>query len=159
MKELFAATSTNGNYGIALVGPEGTTFPAEGSIKHLGKVAGMATYEFTPGETETWIYVGGDVQVRGGATVVASEDLQSSRFASILLLGPEAIIETYGYKGRGTCIEAYVRGIRTDIPATVLAALGLIEAEGEIIAIAPPPVLQGAMALAFAKLKNKEESK
>jgi len=154
MKELFAVSSTNGNYGLAIVGPEGTTFPARGSIKHLGKVAGMATYEFTPGETETWVFVGGDVQVRGGATMVAFEDLQSSRFASILLLGPEAIIETHGYKGRGSSIEAYVQGVRTDIPATVLAGMGLIKAEGKIIAIAPPPVLQGAMALAFAKLKK-----
>lgn len=154
MKELVSEISTNGRWGVAIVGPEGTEFPAQGTLRHLGRVAGVATYEYTPGETETWVFVGGDVAVHGGGTVVAYEDLQSSRVVSILLIGPEAILETRGYKGRGSSIEAYIRGRRTSIPATVLVAMGLVHAEGETVKIAPPEPLQGAMALAFAKLNG-----
>lgn len=155
MKEIFSARSTNGRWGLAVVGPEGTTFPAQGSLRNVGKVAGMATYEFTPGETGTWVAVAGDVTVHGGATLVASEDLQSSRAASLILLGPEAVVEHHGYKRRGSRVVAYVTGVETDIPGTVLAAMGLLQADGEVVAVEPPPVLGGAMAAAFAALKGR----
>ena len=154
MKEIFSARSTNGRWGLAVVGPEGTVFPAQGSLRHVGKVAGMATYEFVPGETGTWIATAGDVTVHGGATLVASVDLQSSQVASLLLLGPEAVVERHGYRRRSSHVVAYVAGVATDIPGTVLAAMGLLQAGGEVIAVEPPPVLGGAMAAAFAALKR-----
>lgn len=152
MKELFSARSTNGRWGLALVGPEGTTLPAEGSLRHVGSVAGINTYELVPGETSTWVLVAEDVKVHGGATLVALEGLQSGRHASIVLLGAEAVVEHYGYMRRGSRIAAYVKGVKTDIPGSVLAAMGLIEAQGEIVEVAPPPKLEGALAAAFAKL-------
>lgn len=156
MKEIFSARSTNGRWGLAVVGPEGTRFPAQGSLRHVGKVAGMATYEFTPGETGTWVATtAGDVTVHCGATLVASEDLQSSQVASLLLLGPEAVVEHHSYKRRGSRIVAYVAGVETDIPGTVLAAMGLLQADGEVVAVEPPPVLGGAMAAAFAALRGR----
>ncbi len=94
----------------------------------------------------------GDVTVHGGATLVASVGLQSSQVASLLLLGREAVVEHYAYKRRGSRIVAYVAGVETDIPGTVLAAMGLLQADGEVVAIEPPPVLGGAMASAFAAL-------
>lgn len=153
--EIFSSRSTNGRWGLAVVGHEGTTFPAQGSLRHVGKVAGMATYEFTPGETGTWVAVAGDVTVHGGATLVASEYLQSSNVTSLLLLGPQAVVEHHGYKRRSSRIVAYVAGVETDIPGTVLAAMGLLQAGGEIVAVEPPPVLGGAMAAAFAALKGR----
>lgn len=155
MKEIFSARSTNGRWGLAVVGPEETTFPAQGSLRHVGKVAGMATYEFTPGDTGAWVAVAGDVTVHGGATLVACEDLQSSHVASLLLLGPEAVVEHHGYKRRSSRVVAYVSGVETDIPGTVLAAMGLLQVDGEVIAVEPPPVLGGAMAAAFAALKGR----
>jgi len=155
MEEIFSARSTNGRWGLAVVGPEGTMFPAQGSLRHVGKVAGMATYEFTPGETGTWVAVAEDVTVHGGATLVASEDLQSSQVASLLLLGPEAVVEHHGYKRRSSRIVAYVAGFETDIPVTVLAAMGLLNINGNVIAIEQPPVLDGAMAAAFAAFRRK----
>jgi len=155
MKELFSARSTNGRWGVAVVGPEGTEFPAQGSLRHVGNVAGMETYEFTPGETNTWVMVTGDVKVHGGATLVTRVDLQSSQVASLLLLSPEAVVEHYGYKRRSSRISAYINGEVADIPGTVLAAMGLLQADGEIIAVEPPPALTGAMAAAFAALKGK----
>jgi len=149
-KEIFSARSTNGRWGLAVVGPQGTTFPAQGSLRHIGKVAGTVTYEFVPGETGTWVMTAEDVTVHGGATVVDCMDLQSSRTVSLLLLGPEAVIEHHGYKRRSSRIVAYVNGAEADIPATVLAAMGLLKADGEEVAIEPPPALNGAMAAAFA---------
>jgi hypothetical protein len=153
--EIFRDRSTNGRWGLAVVGPEGTTFPAQGSLRHIGEVAGMATYEFTPGETGTWaMAIPAEVVVHGGATLVASVDLQSSAVASLLLLGPEAVIERFGYKRRSSHISAYVAGVETDIPGTVLAAMGLLQAKGEVVVVEPPPVLGCAMAAAFAALKK-----
>ena len=154
MKEIFSARSTNGRWGLAVVGPEGTTFPAQGSLRHVGKVAGMATYEFTPGETGAWVATAGDVTVDGGAPLVASEELQSSQVATLLLLGPQAVVEHHGYKRRSSRVVAYVAGVETDIPGTVLAAMGLLQADGEVVVVEPPPVLGGAMAAAFAALRN-----
>jgi hypothetical protein len=154
MKEIFSARSTNGRWGLTVVGPDGTKLPAQGSLRHVGKVAGMATYEFSPGETCAWVTVAGDVTVHGGATLVANEDLQSSQVASLLVLGPQAVVEHHGYKRRSSRIVAYVAGVETDIPGTVLAAMGLLQADGEVIAVEPPPVLGGAMAAAFAAMKR-----
>lgn len=158
MKEIFSARSTNGRWGLAVVGPDGTTFPSQGRLRHVGNVAGMETYEFTPGETGTWAMTAEDVTVHGGATMVTWQDLQSSRGVSLLLLGPQAVIEHHGYKRRSSRIVAYIDGAKTDIPGTVLAAMGLLQAGGEVIAVEPPPALNGAMGAAmasFVALKKK----
>lgn len=155
--ELFCARSTNGRRGLAVVGPEGQKFPAQGCLRHVGRVAGVATYVFAPGDTGTWVVTAGDVTVHGGATVVESEDLQSSNVASVLLIGPEAVIEHHGYKRRSSRIVAYVAGVETSIPGTVLAAMGLLQPDGEVVAVEHPPVLGNAMAAAFAALKGKDQ--
>ena len=155
MKEIFAAQSTNGRWGLSVVGPEGTTLPAQGSLRHVGNVSGMETYEFTPGETGTWAMTAEDVTVHGGATMVTWQDLQSSRGASLLLLGPQSVVEHHGYKRRSSRVVAYVAGVETDIPGTVLAAMGLLQAGGKVVAVDPPPAIGGAMAAAFAALKRK----
>ena len=155
MKEIFAALSTNGRWGLAVVGPDGTTLPAQGSLRHVGSVAGMETYEFTPGETGTWAMTAEDVTVHGGATLVTWQDLQSSRGVSLLLLGPQSVVEHHGYKRRSSRVVAYVAGVETDIPGTVLAAMGLLQAGGKVVAVDPPPAIGGAMAAAFAALKRK----
>jgi hypothetical protein len=155
LKELFCARSTNGRWGMAVVGPEGVKFPAQGSLSHVGKVAGVQTYEFIPGETGQWVLVAEDCKVHGGATVVESMSLQSSAVTTLLVLGEEAVIEHYGYKRRSSRVVAYHKGAEVDIPATVLAAMGLVQAGGEVVEIAPPPKLEGAMASAFAALKAK----
>lgn len=155
MELIFDARSTNGRWGLAIVGPEGARLPAQGSLVSLGTVAGIETYRFTPGDTGTWVLAGGDLQPHGGATLVASRDLQSSQFATILLLGPEAVVEQHGYKRRSSRFVAYVAGEARDIPASILLAMGLIAPESAPAApIEPPPALTGAMAGAFAKLRR-----
>lgn len=152
--ELFSARSTNGQRGLSLVGPSGVTLPARGALRHVGNVAGAVTYEFTPGESTTWVLVGGDVTVHGGATLAASVDLQSSQVASLVLLGPQAVVEHHGYKRRSSRIVAYAEGGEIDIPAPVLAAMGLLQATGTIAPVEAPRPLGGSMAAAFAALRG-----
>lgn len=154
MIEIFKAVSQNGRWGLAVVGQEGTTFPAQGSLRPVGKVAGLATYEFVTGETGTWVLVTDDVTVHGGATLVESKDLQGGQVASLLLLGPQAVVEHHGYKRRSSRIVAYVAGVEVLIPGTVLAAMGLLQADGEVAVVEPPPALEGSMAAAFAMLRK-----
>lgn len=154
MKELFSARSTNGRWGLAVVGPDDATLPAQGSINHIGRVAGVDTYVFTPGETKTWVLTSGEVTAHGGATVVAMLDLQSSDWASIVLLGPEAVVESHGYKRRSSSFSAFLNGEKVDIPAPVLLAMGLIAPRAEVAEVPPPPALEGAMASAFMALRR-----
>jgi len=162
VKELWKKVSQNGRRGLALVGPDLAVLPrtadsatvlGEGALRPVGVVAGVATFEFVPGTTGTWVAVAGDCKVHGGATVAAEEDLQGGSNASILLLAPEAVVEHYGYKRRGSHVVAYVHGCEQDIPATVLAAMGLVAVDGTVAEVAPPPPLAGAMASAFAALR------
>ena len=41
MKVIFEARSTNGRWGMAIVGPDGTKLPAQGSLSNIGTVAGL----------------------------------------------------------------------------------------------------------------------
>lgn len=151
MKELFRVDSTNGRYGLAVVGPDDQTLPAQGSLRHLGQVAGVDTYLFVPGETGTWVLPSWEeAVVHGGATVVAQLSLQSYRSGAVLLLGREAVVEFYGYKRRSSRVVAYADGREVEIPATVLAAMGGVAPTGDVAPVEPPPALAGSMAAAFA---------
>ena len=154
MKEIFKAVSTNGRWGMAIVGPnEVSRLPAEGGIRHIGKIAGIETYVFEPGPTQTWVAgFEKEVVVHGGATLVLEMGLQSGASASIVLLGPEAVVQTYGYRTRSSSVLAFINGVERSIPETVLAAMGLAKTTGEIIEVAPPPKLEGALAQAFKRL-------
>lgn len=100
---------------------------------------------------------GGDIKAHGGATTVVSRDLQSSQFATIILLGPEAVIEQYGYKRRSSRYVAYVNGEARDIPASILLAMGIIASESTpTTSIPPPPALSNTMANAFSKLRGQK---
>lgn len=152
---LWQRHSTNGRWGIALVGPAGAELPCQGSVRHLGQVAGVSTWLLEPGETGTWVIAAGDITVHGGATVAESMDLQSSDTATILVLGPQAVVEHHGYKRRSSDVLDYIDGQHQTIPGPVLLAMGLLQPQqGEVIAVEPPPVLRGAMAAAFASLKR-----
>lgn len=152
---LWQARSTNGRWGLAIVGPEGTELPCQGSIRHLGEVEGIDTWLVEPGETGTWVVTAGAVTIHGGATVVVERGLQSNNYASVLILGPQAVVEHHGYKGRYSNVIAYVNGQEQQIPGPVLLAMGLIQGSdmAQAVAIPPPEPLQWAMAAAFARLK------
>lgn len=154
---IFEQRSTNRQWGLAIVGPEGTEFPAQGTLRHLGQVAGVSTYVFEPAETGQWVMpVSGSVKIHGGAASVEDMSLQSHNYVTLLVLASEAVIEVFGYRRRSSTIYAYRHGREEPVPAEVLAAMGLIQGDGEIITIPQPAPMEGAMALAFAKAKGEK---
>jgi hypothetical protein len=141
MKEISSNRSANGRHGLVIVGPDNVTLPAEGSIRHVGRVGGVATYEFTPGNTGQWITVEAGVEIHGGAVVVAAEEVQGSQVASLVLMGAHAVIEQRGDKRKAPKVVAYVNGELREIQETVLATMGLLESTEEIQTIKAPPAL------------------
>lgn len=150
MVEMFCARAQNGRSGLALVGPEGCALPVEAALAHIGRAAGVDTYAVVPG-VGTWVLAAADVTVHGGATLVALADLQGGAYKSLLLLGELAVVEHHGYKRRGSCLRAYRRGVEVEMPASVMLALGLVPSGGELLPVAPPPALTGALAAAFGR--------
>ena len=155
MKVLAEARSTNGRWGLALVGPDeadATGNAWRGTVRSLGTAAGIETYLLVPDQqAQTWVLWAGDATAHGGATTVARMSLQSNDYAGLLLLGPQAVVEHHGYKRRGSSIRVYVDGVAQDAPAPVLLALGLLPSDGQVPADpAPPLALEGALARAFA---------
>jgi hypothetical protein len=151
--------STNGRWGIALVGDLTEVElmrPVQGTIRHLGTVGGVDTWQITPGQTGEWYWLTGDVEVVGGAIVLSQMGLQSNGEATLLCLTDEAVIKTYGYKRRSSRFSALINGEGKDIPDAVLAAMGLVQGENvrKDDDLPKPEPLKGAMASAFAKLKG-----
>lgn len=155
----YTKSSTNHRWGISLVGDLAEVDlmrPVQGTIKHLGTVAGFDTWEVTPGQTGEWYWLTGDVEVVGGAVVLSQMGLQSNGEANLLRLTAEAVVKTYGYKRRSSRYSALINGEGKDIPDAVLAAMGLVQGENVRQAedLPKPEPLQGAMASAFAKLRG-----
>lgn len=133
--------STNGRWGLCVVAPEGTDpkAPIEGSLGSLGEVAGVETYQITPGGTGQWFLLEEeDIEVLAGATVVVSMSLQSGDHAAIVALGPFAAIRRYGYKRRSSHIVAFRRGEKIEMPPALLAAMGLIPCDRKEVKIETP---------------------
>lgn len=158
LEVIWQQMATNKRTGIALVGPKGATLPWKGGVKPLGRSEGVLTFQLLPlkeGQEGTWVMAfEAEARIHGGAVVVAEENLQSNTTATILLLGPCAVVEVYGYKRRSSRVVAYQQGNEQDVPVPILMAMGIIEGKGPREEIASPPALQGAMAAAFAKLRQ-----
>lgn len=148
MKELMRKTSQNGRWGLSVVGPEGTTFPAEGRLVSLGDIEGHQTFEFCPAETGQWVVVGGDLEPIQGCTAVAEVGLQGGSCVSVLVCGEFAAYRRYGYKRRGQDVVCLHRGQAVDVPASVLAAMGILPCYREEVVV-ENPALSGALAAAL----------
>lgn len=144
MKEIVQNSSTNGRRGVTVVGPDeikNVTDPIKGKLTRLGTIEGQESFEFIPGENGIWYLLdAGDTEVVRGATIVISMDLQSGNHCSIVALGDFAVIKSYGYKGRSSRIVAYKDGKKVDLPATVMAAMGLIEVDRQVVEVEIPPI-------------------
>ena len=129
--------------------------PVQGTIRHLGTVAGVDTWEVTLGQTGEWYWLTGDVEIVGGAVVLSQMGLQSNGEANLLRLTSESVVKTYGYKRRSARYSALINGEGRDIPDAVLAAMGLVQGENvrKDDDLPKPEPLKGAMASAFAKLR------
>ena len=140
MQEVFRAISTNGRYGLAVVAETKVTFPAKGRLTLLGTFEGVKTFKFDADENGQWIHVGGDVVPVAGAVVVESESLQSGNHATIIAGGDFFVIKDYGYMRRRSEILAFKDGARIKLPATVMAAMGLIPAENKPVVVEIPAI-------------------
>ena len=157
--ELVSRRSICGRWGLRIVGPEGTKFPAEGTLRYIpegeGKGTTTSTYLFTPGGTDSWVLVGEDVTPIAGAAVVERMTLQSNNYISLLILGPDAVVEHHGYNRQWSIITAYARGVEKLIPESILSVMGLID-EGKVRTIEPPPSLDNVMVSAFAMVPGEK---
>ena len=140
IQEVFKAISTNGRYGLAVVAETKVTFPAKGRLTLLGTFEGVKTFKFTTDESGQWIYVGGDLVPVTGAVVVDSESLQSGNHATIVAGGDFFVVKDYGYMRRRSEIIAFKYGVRIKLPATVMAAMGLIPTENKPVEIKVPAI-------------------
>ena len=140
MQEVFRAISTNGRYGLAVVAETKVTFPTKGKLTALGTFEGVKTFKFNADENGQWVYVGGDLVPIAGAAVVESESLQSGNHATIIAGGGFFVIKDYGYMRRRSEILAFKDGARVKLPATVMAAMGLIPAENKPVEVEIPAI-------------------
>ena len=135
MEQIVRHSSTNGRWGVVVVAAAkiDPRLPQFGSLERLGTFEGKDTFQFSPlAEADegagTWWYLldAGDCEAVAGAEIVYSIGLQSSESASIVALGPFGVIRQYGYKRRSSWISAFRDGRPIDLPAPVLAAMGLL---------------------------------
>lgn len=156
MREIARFTSTNGRWGISVVGDVPDEFklssgPVRGTAQPLGTVEGHSVFRLCPDDqAQSWVLVGSDLVAVEGATVVCAQSLQSSDNCSILLLGPMAVVKSYGYKRRNYQVTLYSEGQAQDCPAPVLLALGLLPAQ-DVPAVQPPPPASSAFAEALRR--------
>ena len=149
--ELVRASSTNGRWGLVIVGPKGCDLyaPQEGRMEFLGTIEGRETFLFWPEVgSNKWFLVGGDVVPLAGATIVKKISLQSNGEATVILGGSFFAVRSYGYKRRSSNITCYLRGQEIKASAAVLAAMGVIPCTSSEVQ-AEVPQLEGGLAAAL----------
>jgi len=151
LTEIIHASSTNGRWGLIIVGPEGVDLhhPTEGALTALGKRDGKDIFQFTPAPGNgQWFYVGGDVKIIAGAQEVYSASLQSSSSVTVIVGGPFFALTEYGYKGRSARTTCYKNGQRINAPPPVLMAMGVLPCTPEPVKV-EIPALDGPLAAAL----------
>lgn len=149
--ELVHASSTNGRWGLIIIGPKGRDIhtPQEGRLESLGALEGRETYRFTPEVgSGQWFMVGGDLEPVAGASVVCNVSLQSSNEATIILGGEFFAVKSYGYKRRSSHLTCYFKGQEIKASAAVLASMGLVPCTVKEVQEAAPK-LESALAAAL----------
>ena len=144
--EIIKETSTNGRWGLVVLGPGGCNLyaPQEGRLESLGTIEGRETYRFTPEVgSGQWFMVGGDLEPVAGASVVCNVSLQSSNEATIILGGEFFAVKSYGYKRRSSTLTCYVKGQEVKASAAVLASMGVIPCTVEAVNEAAPKLESG----------------
>lgn len=140
MQEVFKDVSTNGRSGLAIVAESEVSFPAKGRLVLLGTFEGVKTFKFEAAQDGKWFYVGGEIEAVSGAVVVESAYMQSNNYATIIAGGDFFVIRSFGYKRRSSNIRAFNNGVEIELPATVMAAMGLIPAENKPVVVEIPAI-------------------
>jgi hypothetical protein len=66
--------------------------------------------------------------------------LQSGNHATIVAGGDFFVIRSFGYKRRSSSIRAFNNGVEIKLPATVMAAMGLIPTENKPVEVKIPAI-------------------
>ena len=142
MRIIRQETSTNGRWGLTIVGDvaDDFRFPAKGVLTDMGTIEGHRTFKFAADENGRWVDVASDVKLLAGCAEVCSMSLQSGDRATLLVGGDFFAYISYGYKRRSQTVVAYSHGKTVNLPAAVMAAMGLITCTTEVVQVEPPPV-------------------
>lgn len=161
MNVIFSTRSTNGRWGLDVVSasyrkgphpenlyevildPDGrpVNFPLRGLVTDLGEVDGVRVLriEHDP-EAMTWLAFG---HVVSGGKCLVDMSLQSHRSITANVIGPVAVMRSYGYRGRSSTTYLVKEGVEQELSPSQLLALGLIEpdqAPAETAPAQPEPV-------------------
>ncbi len=153
MKVIKRFTSTNGRWGMTIVGPEDVeTCPIEGRVMDLGDVEGHRTFQIIPEEgTGRWYYWGEDIKPHTGCSKVYQTGLQSGHDCALIVGGEFFAVEWTGYRGRSSHISAFHRGELVDLPPEVQRAMGLLGGPEPVEVDVEPEPVNPAMAEALKK--------
>lgn len=161
MTIVFSARSTNGRWGVDVVSATPVQkWPARGALVPLGRTAGVWAFRFDADESAaSWVFpVEREYAPVEGATLAWSSDLQSGRVASVLVLGPTAVLRWRGYKGRSGGFELVREGRIEPLPPGIALALGLVEPGTAPEPIPAPPEPSGALQDALQDALRRERS-
>jgi len=139
MKEI-KRSSTNGRWGVTIVCENNIEFPSKGTLMSLGTIEGHKTFQFTGNKGGDWIVIGDDLDPITGCKIIIKEDLQSSDVVTILAGGEFMAWKKFGYKGRSASIHAMKDGEEIKMPASIMAAMGLIPAKKVAVDTTPPSI-------------------
>lgn len=127
----------------------------QGVLSSMGKAGQLDLYDFVPDKKVECFYKIFDREVIPvvGAVIVKEYYLQNfGSHATIVAMGPMAVIKTLGYKGRTSSLTCYVNGEVTSIPVEILIAGGLVPPTKPVEEIKPEiPAVPTAFAEALKK--------
>lgn len=145
IKTIFSVRSENRRWGVDIVGPAqlaklSRPMMFRGTLRPLGKVAGIETFAAEISETaETWVLavtgpsagIGGEIEPVWGARKIHQTALQGGRYATLLEVGPGAVVTAWGYMRRSRELWLLWQGRKVpaweSLDAATLAYHGLLE--------------------------------
>ena len=163
MKVVYEVKSTNGRWGLQIMGANDVELPERGlvfrnfTVKDYGTTAHMWVLELVSADGFFTI-VTGEAKCITGCTLVAEQNLQSSNEVSVIVARPGAIFKEIGYKGRSSqYITIDSEGKKVPTPVGMLVAAGLVEPEIKDPEPIIPEEIPGTMLDAFKKAFAKKE--
>lgn len=176
MDILYKAVSQNGRWGVEVVS-EGYFFDGDKSpwtrgsqtcslraeVSRIGEVEGRDVFRAEPTDKDQWLVTGDDLIPLVGAEYIKAIDLQGGDSSTLLMVGEQAIVRSYGYKRRSSQVLFLDHGVETDIPASILLALGVLPDTPDPEPVPAPPAfdienadtgLKQSLADAFVKARR-----
>lgn len=112
----------------------------QAEVTKLGEVGNREVYRAEPTDKPQWLLDGNDVVPLMGGSIITYMDLQDSESITLVMISDRAIVQVYGAKRRISDILFIKDGVVTDVPASVILALGLIPDAPKPVPVNAPPV-------------------